>query len=95
MIWVAEYKPFTLVGLNNLLNYKQRRILDNNKYMKTLHNPKMLLTNDPIVSVRSDSVLGASRLISLYVAAIFWNRKSLIGRDSDLSNWIRVYLMVG
>jgi hypothetical protein len=60
MIWVAEYKPFTLVGSNNLLNSKQRRILDNNKYMKTLHNPKMLLTNDPIVSVRSDSILGAS-----------------------------------
>jgi hypothetical protein len=40
MIWAAEYKPFTLVGSNNLLNYKQQRILDNNKYRKLSTIPK-------------------------------------------------------
>jgi hypothetical protein len=44
---------FTLVGSNNLLNYEQRRILENNKYMKTLHNPKMLLQRpDSLSTIR-------------------------------------------
>ncbi|KAG9241803.1 hypothetical protein BJ878DRAFT_518774 [Calycina marina] len=37
----------------------KRRILDH-KYIKSLHNPKMLLTKDSVVSVRSNSVLSAS-----------------------------------
>ncbi|RFU35024.1 hypothetical protein B7463_g1287, partial [Scytalidium lignicola] len=37
----------------------RRRILDN-EYLKTLHNPKMLLVKDTITSIQSRSVLSAS-----------------------------------
>jgi hypothetical protein len=43
----------------SLLTPGQRRILDN-KYIKTLHNTKMLLTRDTIASVRPHCLVGTS-----------------------------------
>ncbi|KAH8808672.1 hypothetical protein F5884DRAFT_845119 [Xylogone sp. PMI_703] len=66
----------------------RRRILDN-KYLKTLHNPKVLLTKDTITSIRPKSVLTASGkeypadVIILATGFEFtqWRAESVTGRN--------------
>jgi hypothetical protein len=53
------WRDLSLTVASSLTPNQQRRILDD-RYLKTLSNPKMFLTNDSIVSVGKDSVTTAS-----------------------------------
>lgn len=66
--------------------------------MKTLYNPKMLLTKDSVVSVQSNSVLSASGKdypADFIVSAGLkhWNRNFSQLDSLDRGNWIRIYSM--
>lgn len=66
----------------------KRRILDN-KYMKTLHNPKMLLVKETIASVQSDRVISTTgkeypadfMILATGFEFTQWRGDSVIGRN--------------